>query len=674
MTEQALIDQAMAALRAGAAREAVAAIVGAPSALRNTQAAQRTLAAALAQNDELVLAQAAINRALDFQPIEPATRALAGRIALDLKQPANAFVQFDALVQIAPQQAGFWRYLWDAASTEPSLRRALQLTESLQFDVSADLHVAWAVTRALADCGRVTDALMLTEKTVIRHPQASAAQWMWVKRLSDEAPLTALAELARVPLPTLPLLDADAVDAALWLPELFSDDNAVTAWRERHSDGLHRLATALPGASLSDEDRRKLVRHTAFHLAYHGRDDLALQCARGDLLCALMQPVTPASFSTDTDLTGKKTRRLRVGFASKHIRDCTVGQYFKHFLTDLSDERVAVHIYACGKADAFTDDVQSQVDQLTRFDDGDGALVSMANAMINDQLDVLIYPEIGMEPIIEKLAAMRLAPLQCALWGHPVTTGLPTIDVFFSAAALEPEGAAGHYRERLHLLPGLGTCYPTPPAASTVTRAELGLPASGSLIVCAQSPFKWSPQFTRTVAAILQRSSDARLVVFDGPAGAVTSRMRVFHAYLAKFFAPLGIDVKSRVIHLPQQTRADFLAVLAACDVALDTFGFSGGNTSLDAFSVGLPVVTLPGEFMRGRQTIAMLKTMQSAACDTLIASDEAVYVQRVANLLESPATLAATRSAIRKGAHKLFNDPAPVAALSAWLMQASKR
>jgi len=49
----------------------------------------------------------------------------------------------------------------------------------------------------------------------------------------------------------------------------------------------------------------------------------------------------------------------------------------------------------------------------------------------DDIPDILFLPEIGMDPLTCKLAALRLAPLQAASWGHPVTTGLPEIDLFF---------------------------------------------------------------------------------------------------------------------------------------------------------------------------------------------------------------------------------------------------
>ena len=661
----AIIDRALQALRTGDVDTAIRAIESAPAATRNTQAAQRTLAAAQAQRGDLTSADAAIQRALRYPSLEPATRALAGRIALDRKQPEQAFQHFEALVQLLPQQMAFWRFLWDAATTPLSQQRALQLVRAASLDASADVHVARATARALADTGAVAEALTLGRDTAVRHPQSNIARWLWLRRLVDEAPLDAWRELQAPParaleaLPREATLDADAVDAALVVPEQYPDDAAIDRWRERYGSGLRAILDRLPQTTLTDPQRAGLVRHTAFRLAYHGRDDRALQTLRGDLLAMLMQPLTPPSLSPPVPRD-----KLRVAFASKHLRDCTVGHYFKRFFTDLADGRIEVFVYACGDRDAFTDEVASRA-TLRHFADDDAALLAIAGAIAADAPDVLIYPEIGMEPLIEKLAAMRLAPLQCAMWGHPVTTGLPTIDVFVSAAALEPADAVTHYRERLHLLPGLGTCYPTPPAASALSRAALGLPATGTLAICAQSPFKWSPQFTRTVGEILVASPEATLLVFDSP---IASRSRVFDAYLQHHFAPLGVEIARRVLRLPQRSRADFLAVLAHSDLALDSFGFSGGNTSLDALSVGLPVLTLPGEFMRGRQTMAMLRCLPERVSSALLATDAADYVLRARRLLTDSALRAGLRAAITASASALFNDPAPVPALRAWL------
>ena len=67
-----------------------------------------------------------------------------------------------------------------------------------------------------------------------------------------------------------------------------------------------------------------------------------------------------------------------------------------------------------------------------------------------------------MDPLMTQLAALRLAPIQCVTWGHPVTSGLPTVDYFLSSELMEPKDGQDHYSERLIRLPGIGVCYAKP--------------------------------------------------------------------------------------------------------------------------------------------------------------------------------------------------------------------
>ena len=91
-----------------------------------------------------------------------------------------------------------------------------------------------------------------------------------------------------------------------------------------------------------------------------------------------------------------------------------------------------------------------------------GDLQAAREAISEARLDVLFYPDIGMDPVTYFLAQARLAPVQCATWGHPVTTGMPTIDYFLSCDAAEPEGAETHYSEILVRLGGLPFSYRRP--------------------------------------------------------------------------------------------------------------------------------------------------------------------------------------------------------------------
>src|SRR5712691_10277764 len=92
-----------------------------------------------------------------------------------------------------------------------------------------------------------------------------------------------------------------------------------------------------------------------------------------------------------------------------------------------------------------------------------GDTPAWARAILADRLDVLIHLDIGMPPADIRLAGLRLAPVQCVTWGHPTTTGLPTVDYFLSSALMELAEGTQHYTEKMVPLPGLSIWYDEPP-------------------------------------------------------------------------------------------------------------------------------------------------------------------------------------------------------------------
>jgi CRISPR-associated protein Csy1 len=275
------------------------------------------------------------------------------------------------------------------------------------------------------------------------------------------------------------------------------------------------------------------------------------------------------------------------------------------------------------------------------------------------ELDVLVYPELGMDATTFALAALRLAPLQCAGWGHPVTTGHPTIDVFFTSAAMEPADGEAHYGERLVRLPGIGTSYAMPEAPPPATRAELGLPEDGALLLCPQSLFKIHPDDDVLFARVLAAAPAARLVLFEGRHPAVTAKSL---ARLDRTLAAAGVDRGGRVLVRAPLRHDEYLRLNQACDAMLDTTRWSGGNTSLDAIAVGLPMVTLPGRFMRARQSAGMLGLM---GIGELVARDADDYLRIAARLAQDRPWRDACSARLAAERGRIFDDRAPVAALA---------
>jgi CRISPR-associated protein Csy1 len=351
---------------------------------------------------------------------------------------------------------------------------------------------------------------------------------------------------------------------------------------------------------------------------------------------------------------------VRVGFASAFFSEGTVGMYFRRWIERLDRTRFEVTIYNLRRGvNPFLNALAAKADRVMSFDGPALAPSALAPAIRDGAQDVLVYPELGMDGTSFVLAALRLAPVQCAAWGHPVTTGHSTIDAYFTCAAMEPADADSHYTERLVQLSGIGTEYARPAMPEEGARAQLGLPDATPLWLCPQSLFKIHPANDTLFARALARVPAAKLVMFEGRHPALTAK---FLARLGAACDKAGVVTSQRVIVLKQCSHPDYLRINAVCDAMLDTLHWSGGNTSLDALACRLPIVTLPGRFMRGRQSAAMLELAGAAE---LIVHDEDAFVELAARLATDRRYRDSMSERIEAGHARIFEDPAPVDAFA---------
>jgi len=254
--------------------------------------------------------------------------------------------------------------------------------------------------------------------------------------------------------------------------------------------------------------------------------------------------------------------------------------------------------------------------------------------------------------------------VQAAFYGHPATTGLDSIDDFLGGDALEPADGASHYREHLVRLPGLGCRPAAPPSPGDgAWLTALRLPGR-PLLLCTQNPRKLAPAFDPTLAETVARTQ-GRLVLFDRGAGLT----RRFLDRLRPHLEARGVD-PTRVVATPMRGYPEYLGGLDRADFILDTPGFSGGSTSLDALGLGVPVVAFEGRHARGRQTAAMVRM---AGVGELVAGNDGEYVEIAARLAGDEALRQSLRERLRKGASAVFGDDRPLHAFADYLRQARR-
>ena len=391
---------------------------------------------------------------------------------------------------------------------------------------------------------------------------------------------------------------------ALLLPQIYESREDLARWRQRYSDGLAAMHAGLESYCPDSEQIFKLDQ-TNFLLAYQGGDDLFLQSEYARLIRRLIIRARPELVEHARPFR-RNGGKIKVAFVSSFFRECTIGHYFHSWIEGLNPEKFERTVFFTGaQPDAITAAIAAQAE---KFSLQRGSTLEVATAILELGPDILIYPEIGMHSMNYMLANMRLAPIQCAAWGHPVTTGCDLIDYYFTCATMEPPGGDEHYVERLLRLPGLGTHYSLPcPAIDNLSRAAFSLPSDRHLYVCPQSLFKIHPDNDSLYLEILAADDRAVIVFFQADSRQTTQS---FADRITRGMATRGIPPRNQIKFLPRLSSASFRSVLSLADMVLDTVHWSGGNTSLDALSVGAPIVTLPGAFMRGRQSKAMLEIL----------------------------------------------------------------
>jgi protein O-GlcNAc transferase len=261
-----------------------------------------------------------------------------------------------------------------------------------------------------------------------------------------------------------------------------------------------------------------------------------------------------------------------------------------------------------------------------------------------------------------KLASLRLAPVQAASWGHPETTGLPTIDYYLSAEGLEPSGAQVNYSEKLVALPNLG-CFFEPRSAEgpRPVLQELGIEAGVPVFVCPGVPFKYAPPHDWVFPELARRLGRCQFVFFNHRAQAQMERTRT---RLSAAFTARGLEPERFLVFVPWLTKAAFQGVMSQAHACLDTIGFSGFNTALQAVQAGLPIVTREGRFLRGRLASGILGRM---GLSELVAGSEEAYVDLAERITENDTY----RARIDDARNILYRDRAPIRALEEFLLSA---
>jgi predicted O-linked N-acetylglucosamine transferase (SPINDLY family) len=344
-------------------------------------------------------------------------------------------------------------------------------------------------------------------------------------------------------------------------------------------------------------------------------------------------PLRPLMFSNDRAPTSQ--RRLRIGYVSPDFCQHVVGRnllpLFEHH------DRTAFEIFCYSnvrRADAMTERFRGLSEHWCDIEKLSDA--GAARQIHADQIDILV--DLALHTARNRLGvfAYKPAPIQICFAGYPGATGIETMDYRLTDAYLDPVAESTEIcGEKPWQLGHSFWCYV--PMADEIPVHPLPAQTNGLVTFgCLANFCKINPGILTLWTKVLQKISSSRMLIM-APTSSARDR-------LIQQFAASGIEA-ARIEFVGKQSRNDYLRTYNRIDICLDTFPYNGHTTSLDAFWMGVPVITLAGNSPVARAGVSQLSNL---GLTELISRNEDEYVEIAAELANDLGRLAQLRQTLR--------------------------
>jgi predicted O-linked N-acetylglucosamine transferase (SPINDLY family) len=427
-----------------------------------------------------------------------------------------------------------------------------------------------------------------------------------------------------------------------------------------------------------------------FHLSFYHRANVA---RAAQLRHQIVARVWPQLEYTNVDVVPywdgyhekrcieKGTTKIQLGIASGFLSPkSSVAADFSGMLQRLDRSIFKItYLHFCSKTSCATDDfvLAHSEDtiltfQWTQLDTMNGAwTLRFLKDVEALKLDILLYLDLTMSPHATRVAMARLAPVQATTHGHPMTSGISSIDYYISWGAAELPDAQTHYVEKLILLNASvphqyyekrhddsgksvvnGGMFKV--LARRNSHAFKSIPDDGNWYTCMQKPHKLMPDMDKLLCGILRGDPLGRILLHKHDNDSV-------NRLLLSRLSETGCDL-NRIHLLPEQPHHALLALYMISTVILDSYPAGGCTTTREVLELGKAVVTLPARLLGGRWSLAYYRILENEELNShVVALNEDDYIQKALNLGTNQTLRQNVESLIAENLHKLYHQDSAV-------------
>ena len=331
--------------------------------------------------------------------------------------------------------------------------------------------------------------------------------------------------------------------------------------------------------------------------------------------------------------------RIRVAYISTDFRDHVVSDVIAGCLEHHDKTRFETIGFSIGPDDG-SNMRKRLVSAFNRFIDARKMSDGDAAALLRElEIDIVVDLNGYSGEKRTGILARRPAPVQVSYLGYPGTMNAPFVDYIIADERVIPEQNQVHYSEKVVYLPN--SFFPTdrsrPITETMPLRSDQGLPETGIVFACHNSPHKITPEVFDVWMRLL-RSVDGSVLWLKSMSARTITNLKA--EAQARGVAPDRLIFAARV-----PSNADHLARLRLADLFLDTRPYNAHATAADALWAGLPIVTCSGDSYPSRVAASLLHAI---GLPELVTASLTEYEELARTLAQNPDRLGVLKTKLR--------------------------
>jgi len=296
--------------------------------------------------------------------------------------------------------------------------------------------------------------------------------------------------------------------------------------------------------------------------------------------------------------------KIKLGFISEYFTDHTIGKLFKGIILKIDKKKFEVFVFHSEQTKK-----GSILDELINAENK-GIIKNIflpkdfkqkQISILDEKLDILFYPEIGLSLQLYFLSYIRLAKYQITSWGHPETTGNDSIDYFISSKLIESENSNKNFSEKLICSESLPMFYYKPKVKNILDVEKI---SKINLYSCPQTLFKLHPDFDKIIEGIQKRDKNSIFYFIKD------SNKALNNIFINRLKKNIKINI-DRIHFLETMNWEEYINHCGRASVLLDPLYFGAGNSFYESMFYGTPTITMPTNYTKSRLVLGAYNQME---------------------------------------------------------------